>query len=696
MQDFVITLRRQLVPEVKNLTARGIHSGSQTFVLWKNRQFAANRRRSADLAEAVDTDSLCLEPGLAQALVEPSEEADREEFRKSFQKFCATFPDAFYVSERARVYLDPEKEKKLTGRLLSAGFHSQMGYFRDDRPLYEMLLEGQEQHELDALWRELDFITTAPMRQHTGFIWFERTDSFFMMSPEFAIFRAEDKDVTSEAKIQQLSEVYLAKARRNGASDVAIEAIERHFRDINAQIRWVEQAHLAAEPSHLAAMQTLAERAYRRPLSQREREDLAAFYDSLRNEDELGHEEALRDTLVSVLMSPHFLYRIDSTPWNESENDTAIVARKSGGNNASGRSAGQPPYVQSLSDYDLASRLSYFLWSSMPDDELFAHAAAGDLHRRRVLLSQTRRMLNDDRIHGLATEFGGNWLDFRRFEDHNAVDRERFPMFNDELRESMFEEPIHFFVNLVQKNRSVLDFLYADYTFVNPALAEHYGVPRSEAPSEGWGKIENVDRFQRGGLLPMSVFLTQNAPGLRTSPVKRGYWVVRRVLGEEIPPPPPDVPTLPDDESKSGDLTLREMLARHREDKSCAACHERFDSMGLVFEGYGPVGELRTRDLGDRPVDTRATFPDGSEGMGLDGLRDYLKAHREEDFLDNLCRKLLTYALGRSLMLSDEPLVAEMRTRLASRGYRFGALVESIVTSRQFLNKRVPIELTQQ
>jgi hypothetical protein len=193
--------------------------------------------------------------------------------------------------------------------------------------------------------------------------------------------------------------------------------------------------------------------------------------------------------------------------------------------------------------------------------------------------------------------------------------------------------------------------------------------------------------------LPMAVFLTQNSPGLRTSPVKRGYWVVRRILGERIPAPPPNVPELPADESKL-ELSLRETLARHRDHASCAGCHERFDSLGLVFEGYGPIGERRENDLGGRPVDTRAVFPVGQtsksarEGTGLSGLRRYLREERQGEFVDNLCRKLLSYALGRTLLASDDELVAKMQQELAADGHRFGRLVETIVTSRQFLTKR--------
>ena len=276
--------------------------------------------------------------------------------------------------------------------------------------------------------------------------------------------------------------------------------------------------------------------------------------------------------------------------------------------------AGSGSERQPLTNDELASRLSYFLWSSIPDRELRQLAASGRLRQPDVLRAQTRRMLQDDRVRGLATEFTGNWLDFRRFEQHNSVDRERFPVFTDQLRQAMFEEPIHFVVDVIQQDRAIFTFLDAKHTFVNATLASHYGIPdqrletlraataagtgRTFSATGPWLKIDDADHYGRGGLLPMSVFLTKNAPGLRTSPVKRGYWVVRRLLGERIPPPPPNVPELPEDESRLGDLTLRETLARHRDNKSCSACHDRFDTIGLAFEGYGPVGERRTKDLG--------------------------------------------------------------------------------------------------
>jgi hypothetical protein len=635
MRDFIIGVRRKLEPQFGNLSVRGISSGSQPLVLWTNRQFAEHRMRYTG-----DTDD------------------ERE--RAALENFCGIFPDAFLLSERGRMFLDPAKRNR--GRLLNAGFHLMTGYFRDDRPLYELVLDDERRRKIDRLWQELNFVTSAPMRQYKDFVFFERAEPpRFMWGEEFDFARSEDKDVTSQAKIDRLAERYIARAREHDAKGETLEAIEFFFREISAEIRWVEETRPTAEPGHLKALLAFAERAYRRPLTPTERGDFQTFYQSLRD-DGLGHEDAIRDSVASVLMSPHFSYRVN------------LAAKGDGA-------------IRPLSDHSLASRLSYFLWSSMPDGELLSHAAAGDLNRPEVLAAQAGRMLKDNRIRGLATEFGGNWLAFRRFEEHNSVDRERFKDFTDDLRRAMFDEPIRFFVDLVQTDRSVLDFLYADHTFVNPVLARHYGMPISS--QEEWERVDDATAYDRGGLLPMSVFLTMNAPGRRTSPVKRGYWVVHRLLGEHIPAPPPNVPELPDDEAKTGDLTLPQLLARHRDNPSCAGCHDRFDSIGLAFEGFGPVGERRSEDLGGRPVQTQATFPDGTgEGDGLNGLRAYLRAHREAEFIDNLCRKLLSYALGRGLLLSDEPMIEEMRTSLAKNDYRFASLIEMIVTSRQFLTVR--------
>jgi hypothetical protein len=492
--------------------------------------------------------------------------------------------------------------------------------------------------------------------------------------------RPPDKKINDPSVIFGLRDAYLKKAEAANNPE-AMEAVRYHFQWENDTMRRIEKMRLDAEPHHLEALVKFAGRAFRRPLSQGERDEILAYYKELRGQGGLTHEEAIRDSIVRVLLSPKFLYRIDLLESAKGAR-TPVAAKPAKAADGNG-----PAPVQPLSANALASRLSYFLWASMPDEELLAHAAAGDLQKSEVLVAQARRMLKDDRARGLATEFGGNWLDFRRFEDHNAVDRERFPSFDNELREAMFQEPIRFIEDVIRNNRSVLDMLYGTYTFVNPVLAKHYGIPEVDGGPDHWVRINDARPYGRGGLLPMAVFLTQNAPGLRTSPVKRGYWVVRRVLGEVIPPPPANVPELPKEEAKM-DLPLRDMLARHRENPSCAACHARFDSFGLAFENYGPIGERRSQDLAGRPVDIHAVFPGGSQGDGFEAVEAYIREHRQKDFTDNVSRKMLAYALGRSLQLSDEPLIDRMQARLTASGYRFNLLVEMIVASPQFLNRR--------
>ena len=664
MRDFALDVRKQLVPQVANLNLRGMNGGAQPLVLWKNRQFVANRRRYAGGASKLKPTNL--EPGsaAARALIVPTDPTDLARFEATFERFCSTFPDAFYVSERARVYLDAKEDKANVGRLLSAGFHSMTGYFRDDAPLADLVLDDAGRAELDGLWREFQSITGAPMRQYASFLWFERTDSSFMRGPEFDFARAEDKGAATAPMIARLAEVYRAKAARLKANDATLGAIDDYFREISDQIRRVEQDRLDAEPTHLRALEDLASRAYRRPLSGPERDGIVAFYRVLRDQDGLTHEDAVRDSVVGILMSPHFCYRAD-------------LAEPG------------PEPIRPLTGESIASRLSYFLWSSPPDGELLTLAESGELKRPEVLASQARRMLKDPRARALATEFLANWLDFRRFEEHNSVDRGRFPAFDDELRRSMFEEPIRFFLDLVQHEGSVLSLLDADHAFVNPSLARHYGMPDiGKKGFEDWHRVEGARKYGRGGLPSMAVFLTKNSPGLRTSPVKRGYWVARRLLGEDIPAPPANVPDLPVDEAKAT-RTLRQSLEIHRADRACAGCHERFDPIGLAFEGYGPVGERRDLDLGGHPVDTRATFPGGFDGEGVDGLRSYLTGRRRADFLDTLCRKLLAFGLGRGLRASDDATLEAMHVRLASDDHRFGGLVEAVVTSPQFRNKRV-------
>ena len=641
LRDLVVKLRQSLDTPIQKLKVKGIADGTQPLVLWWNAKIAANRM--SYLGESGDA-----------AL----NDANR--------RFCRAFPNAFAMTSRSH-FSDPKLGVNV--RLLSAGFHLMQGYFRDDQPLRELVLSEREKERLDFLWKQLNFVTLVPIRQYKDYLFFERAEPpQFADGPEFDFARPENKDVTLQVNLDRMRDTYLKKLENSTPSPEGVEAIRTYFANMSSEMRWIEQTQLDAQPTHLKSLVEFARRAYRRPLADDEQQELIAFYHSLRQNDGLSHEDAIRDSIVSVLMSPYFCYRLDLITTDDQ--------------------------VKTLNDHELASRLSYFLWSSMPDEALSESTEKGELHQPDVLRKQVRRMLKDVRIRGLAQEFAGNWLDIRRFEEHNGVDRERFPAFTSELRQAMFEEPLRFFIDVGSRNRSILDLISADDTFVNAVLAKHYGIsivnaePTEMDSDDPWFRINGVRQVDRGGLLSMSVFLTKSSPGLRTSPVKRGYWVVKRLLGEHIPAPPPDVPELPKDEAQMGELTLAQVLARHRDHKACAGCHQKFDSIGLVFEGFGPTGELRKSDFGGRLVDITATFPDGIERTGVDGLRHYLLETRREEFVTNFCRKMLTYALGRSLLTTDKFTIESLKQALRDNDYRFETVIEFIVTSPQFLNKR--------
>ncbi len=698
----------------------GLPEASQALLSWKFTQFNTHRRNFDPGALRLDTDPVQQPPEIPKftglhgeaavrwaAVMKASQLTDpdlvvpagpRARYEESFARFAHVFPDTFYVKERGKFFPDNSAD---SGRLLSAGYHSVMGYWRDDNPLQELILDEKGQKELDKLWTEFDFYAQHTARTFIQY-YFNQSGEVQGGGAESGRPRPAGKEVTDSSVIAEIKEQYitLAKARDN---PIAAAWMPNHFDRIDSTLRSLEKMRVEAEPVQLEALIKFAARAYRRSLTKSERDRMVAYYRKLRDTGALSHEDAMRDSIASILISPEFFYRIDMQ-------ESAIRPGSSG---VAG--SGTP-----LSAHALASRLSYFLWSSIPDEELLKHAASGDLTRPEVLAAQTRRMLKDPRSRGLATEFAANWLDSRHFEVYNSVDRERFPGFTNELRKAMYEEPIRFVDDAIKNNRSVLDMLYGNYTFVNPVLARHYGMSnipefqmttptpgpgrgvlpgRGEAPkptqvfanslttADTWLRVDDAGKYDRGGLLPMAVFLTQSSPGLRTSPVKRGYWLVRRVLGEVIPPPPPAVPELPHDEAKT-DLPLKDVLAQHRANPLCAGCHARFDVFGIAMEGYGPTGEARTKDMAGRAIDPAATFPGDFRGSGFRGVQAYIKEHRQQDYLANLSRKLLSYSLGRSLQLSDEPVIEKMQARMAANGYKFSSLVDTIVSSRQFLSRR--------
>ncbi len=663
LAKFIKETREPMRPRFANLKGpAGLSGGSQTLVLWKNRQMAAHRRK-CDVDALADKKYGLLEKADLETYRSGSE-LEKAQIIDACQQFCSVFPDVFYISERGRAHIDAkEAAEEGKGRLLSAGFHSMMGYFRDDQPLYELVLSEEQQQEIDQLWLELDFLALAPFRQYSGFIWYERAESTFINEEKFNFVRAEDRSANSEEMIKRFAEVYLGKVRDRNGDPQVIDAVESYFANMNRQLRQLEAELLAAQPKQVAALLDFAERAYRRPLTTSERESIEAFYQSSKQHPSADHRSAMEDTLISILVSPSQLYR-----WHlqSQSNETHPVV-----------------------DFEMASRLSYFLWASLPDDKLRTQASLHQLNDPKVLITEMQRMLNDERARGMAREFMGNWLDFRRFDNHNGVDRMEFPAFDDRLRQSMADEPIEYFLDLLRRNGSIMELLESDHMIVDRVLAKHYGVENFPSATDApWQRVENASKLQRGGLLSMAVFLTQNSPGQRTSPVKRGYWVVRKLLGEKIPPPPPNVPELPASEHQLGDLTLRDLLAKHREHPSCASCHDRFDAAGLLLEGFDPIGRPRTKDLGGRTVAADAVLPNGNQANGLNGLRAYIRMQRVVDFRRHFCQSLVSYALGRSLIIPDDLLVNEMLDQLQKNDNRIQIAFETIVRSPQFRNKR--------
>lgn len=406
------------------------------------------------------------------------------------------------------------------------------------------------------------------------------------------------------------------------------------------------------EPRQLAAVVEFAGRAFRRPLAEAESNQVRALYADLRKQ-EIPHDEALRLTLARVLVAPAFLYRLEKP--------------------AAG--AGQAP----VDGHELASRLSYFLWSSPPDEELRREAAAGRLTQTDVLLAQTRRMLHDPKARRLAAEFLGQWLHIYRFDEHDEKSERHFPTFN-ALRGAMYEESLRFFTDLVQNDGSLLALVDADHTFVNEELARHYGIPGVTGPA--WRRVEGSKRYSRGGMLTQASTLSKQAGASRTSPILRGNWLSEVVLGERLPKPPKNVPQLP--ETAPQGLTERQLIESHSTEPGCAKCHARIDPLGFALENFDAIGRFRRQDSAGLPIDSNTRLSDGTRLEGLAGLQQYLLGPKRESFVRQFNRKLLGYALGRSVQLSDEPLLNEMQARLAAEGFNVRLAIELVVSSRQF------------
>ena len=407
------------------------------------------------------------------------------------------------------------------------------------------------------------------------------------------------------------------------------------------------------ESSARQILTALMRRAYRRPVTDDDLRGPMALYRNARANGDF--ETGIEMALAGVLVSPHFLFRVEQEP--------------------AGLAPGTP---YRISDIELASRLSFFLWSSIPDDELLDRAAAGTLRDPNTLERQVRRMLADPRSQALANNFASQWLHLRSLAS-STPDMRLFPDFDHNLREAFRQETELFFESILRDDRSALDLLRADYTFVNERLARHYGIPH--VYGSRFRRVTRQDDSGRGGLLRHASILTVTSYATRTSPVIRGKWILDNFLGVPPPPPPEDVPDLKD-ATAGGALSVRQRLAEHRENPTCAACHNLMDPIGLSLEAYDAIGRLRTVD-GGFPVETSGGFPDGSEFSGIAGLEEAL-LKRPEIFVGTLTEKLLIYALGRGVEAYDAPEVRKIVREARAQDFRLSSLILGVVKSQPF------------
>ena len=486
-------------------------------------------------------------------------------------------------------------------------------YRREDEPLRRLLLDEAGRAELERLWSELEFISEQALATPIAY----------------------------EGLVQ-----YYRKP--NDGARIMFFYIQLFEEQIKREEKAFLATQVAAESRHLEALLALATRAWRRPLADGEREAILASYRADRTEG-VKHDPAFRAALARVLSSPWFLYRVEQP--------------------ASG------PSWQPVSGDELATRLSFLLWDSIPDDELRANAAR--LDEPAVMEQQLRRMLKDARMRGMGEEFGARWLGVRDFVTNHGRNLKQFPEFTPAVRDALAEEPVRFFTDMFVNDRPVADVIAADAVVINDVLAQHYGIPGVTGPQ--WRRIEKVSDYGRGGLLGFGAMLAKQSASSRTSPVKRGAWVVQ-LVGERLPKVPPGVPPLP--ESPPDGLSVREITERHRQDAACAGCHLRIDPYGMTLEQYDALGRLRPAiDL--KPGDARSTTRDGVEIDGMAGLRDYIAGPRREDLLRELAHKLTGYALGRTVQLSDRKLVDEL-TKTMVDGGRWSDVLLILVRSEQF------------
>ncbi len=522
-------------------------------------------------------------------------------------------------------------------------------YIRDDKFVIENLLDNVTKVKLNRAWNDL-------------YASFEYHDSYLRLLAKHYSFDLKGKGIADMDKTQ--IEALPVDMRKY------VTPLRREFDAVNA-------AQVAAHPGHINDCLAFASRAWRRPLAEKEKLSLRAFYDKAFNANP-DHRKAIQALLIRILIAPQFLYRV------ESGQESGVRNQVSGVSNASFNLTPDTSNPTPLSNWEMASRLSYFLWSSIPDDELRRAAEARELTSEQGLQRQVKRMLSDPKARRLSTEFFGQWLGFYHFDQYKGVDTSRFAEFTDDVKEAMYDEAVSFFEHVVRKDRPISEMLFADYTFLNKGLAKFYGVKQEIKSKDQPEFVEGANAFHRGGLLRLGAVLTATSAPLRTSPVKRGDWILRRILGTPTPPPPADAGSLPADDKMFGGLSLKAKLEQHKRNATCANCHTRIDPLGFSLERYDSTGRWRDTYSDGKQIEDSAALPDKTEIAGIDGLVKYLRS-KEPQIRKTLSYKLVGYALGRTVQASDQLLIDRMVK--AGGEATFSQLVAEIVTSRQFRNR---------
>jgi len=407
----------------------------------------------------------------------------------------------------------------------------------------------------------------------------------------------------------------------------------------------------------------IANKAYRRPLEQIDIDTLLDFYRIGRGDGQLEFDAGIQLAIERILISPDFLFRVEKDPQNTT-----------------------PGMNYELSDMELASRLSFFLWSSLPDRELLELAEQGKLQDNDVLEKQTLRMLSDPRSIALVKNFAGQLLYLRNLPSL-VPDAVEFPEFDENLRAAFRQESELYFESLLKEDRSVLDLLSADYTYLNERLAKHYGIEGIYGSHFRRVELKGEIAKQRGGILGQGSLLTATSYANRTSPVLRGKWVLTNILGTPPPPPPDDVPDLPETGDDGQPATVRDRMIKHRENPNCAVCHLPMDPLGLALENYDAIGQWRNTGDGDLPIDASGQLPNGTQFYGLDGLREIL-LDRSNEFSGTVTEKLFAYAIGRPPEYFDKPTIRQITRNAALDNYSWSSTIMGIIKSAPFRMRR--------